>query len=48
MNLDITYCSKINCKNLKCERNQEHLNKILIGNHPISISENTDCKYWEE
>ena len=38
-NLDITYCSKKECTNLKCERNQRHLNPIIVGNHPISISD---------
>lgn len=48
INLDISYCSKTNCKNKKCERNQSNLNPILVGNHPISIMNFEKCEVWKD
>ena len=48
MNLDITFCSKIDCKNLKCERNQEKLNELDYKVNHIWVGEMKDCEYWEE
>lgn len=45
---DITFCSKKECKNLKCERNQNNYNFMEAGNHPISIGEFRKCEYWNE
>ena len=39
---DITFCSNIKCKNLKCDRNQKNYNFVLAGNHPISIGVHGD------
>lgn len=45
---DITFCSKRNCNNLKCERNQKNIpieayliRHIWQGNFP-------ECKHWKE
>ena len=51
MNLDITFCSKLNCNNKKCKRNQIELIGALdvpkeILN--ISISDFKDCEFWKE
>ena len=46
--LDITYCSKINCKNKKCERNQSNLDIEKVGNHPISIMNFEKCEVWKD
>lgn len=43
---DITFCSNIKCKNLKCDRNQKNYNFGLAGNHPISIGNFPKCEYW--
>lgn len=45
---DKTFCSKTDCKNLKCDRNQNNYNFALAGNRPISISNFIKCEYWEE
>lgn len=48
MNLDRTFCSNKKCKNKKCDRNQNNydLSILNIGNHPISIANFNECKYW--
>lgn len=46
-NFDITFCSKIDCKNIKCERHQKTINYTYLGNHPISIAEFKKCEFWE-
>ena len=43
----ITFCSKKECKNLECERNQKNYNFMKAGNRPISITEFKRCEYWE-
>lgn len=48
MNLDITFCSKIDCKNVKCERHQKAINYIYLENHPISIADFKKCEFWED
>lgn len=45
---DITFCSKKECKNLKCERNQNNYNFMMAENRPISIGEFKKCEYWNE
>lgn len=49
MNLDITYCNKIDCKNLKCERNQNKLQDLYNKKECkyISIGNFPRCEYWE-
>ena len=44
MNYDITFCSKKNCPNKECKRNQ---NNIEDEERLISIAEFKDCEYWE-
>ena len=45
---DITFCSKKNCKHLKCERNQNIYDFVKAGNHPISIANFSKCEHWKE
>lgn len=50
-NLDITFCSKTNCKNKECKRNQNHLwgiVELVRLYHPISIADFKKCDFWEE
>lgn len=47
MNYDITFCSKKNCNNLKCVRNQKNLpnaEKVYL----FWMNAFKECKYWEE
>ena len=51
MNLDITFCSKINCEK-NCERNQNNIMKLCKNgeielNHPISMANFKECEFWE-
>jgi len=48
MNLDITFCSNKNCKNMKCDRNQKHLKELDYKVNHIWCGNFTDCEYWEE
>lgn len=50
MNLDMTFCSKLTCKNIKCERHQKPLKDIPeeYQYHPISIANFKKCEHWEE
>ena len=47
-NLDITFCSKRNCTNKECLRNQNNYDLSNIGNKPISISLFEECDHWKE
>lgn len=48
MNLDITFCSKINCKNKECLRNINNYNWAEIDKQHISISLFEECEHWKE
>lgn len=50
MNLDITFCSNLNCKNMECERNQKKYDWSIITlvKPAISISNFSNCEFWEE
>jgi hypothetical protein len=45
---DISFCSKKECKNRECLRNQKNYNFKMAGNHPISISNFSKCEHWKE
>lgn len=45
MTTDKAFCSNINCKNMDCERNQEHVHDYNIY---IWISDFPDCKEVQE
>jgi len=48
MNLDITFCSRLNCKNKECIRNQWQLIELADETHPISMANFENCEFWEE
>ena len=48
MNYDITFCSKKNCKNLKCERNQKNISDIEYNTRHIWVGDFKECEYWED
>ena len=48
MNYDITFCSKKNCKNSKCERNQKNIPELEDEAMHIWVSDFKKCDYWEE
>ena len=48
INRDITYCSKTNCENDKCDRNQRNIYKESDKHKNIWIGEFTDCEHWKE
>ena len=45
MNYDITFCSKLDCNNLECKRNQSNIEEEIKY---IWQGDFKDCKYWEE
>ena len=45
MNYDITFCSKKNCPNKECKRNQINTEGRT---QPIWIGNYEKCEYWEE
>ena len=47
MNLDITFCSKTNCKNEECKRNQYNINAIMKDLRFICMANFEDCEFWE-
>jgi len=47
MDYDITFCSKKDCKNLKCKRNQKSL-PDLEKNYLFWISDFKECENWED
>ena len=48
MNYDITFCSKKNCKNLKCKRNQKNIPETEYIARHICIGNFEKCECWEE
>jgi hypothetical protein len=48
MNYDITFCTKSDCKNLKCGRNQKNIPEIEYKAREIWIGNFKECKYWED
>ena len=48
MNYDITFCSKTDCKNKECRRNQNNYQFSHMGNVYISIAEFKECEHWKE
>lgn len=48
MNFDITFCSKINCPNKECERNQENLKELDYKLNQIWQGNFERCEYWKE
>lgn len=50
MNLDITFCSKLDCENFNCKRHQGHVlgyDTKYIKKY-ISIANFENCEFWEE
>ena len=45
MNEDITFCSKTDCKNTKCERNQNNIQQHWLDH---SYAMFTDCEYFTD
>ena len=48
MNYDITFCSKKNCKNINCERNQNHIPEIEYKAREIWVGDFKESKNWKE
>lgn len=49
MNYDITFCSKKDCSNKECERNQSNVDKVeVMIRQGISISNFEKCECWKE
>lgn len=48
MNYDITFCSKKNCKKLKCERNQKNIPEIEYRVRHIWVGDFKECRNWED
>ena len=47
MNYDITFCSKKDCNNLECKRNQRNLPEI-DNLRIIWQSDFVECEHWKE
>lgn len=49
MNLDITFCSNLKCKNIQCDRNQNNYDMYRVFNDKpfISIANFEKCEFWE-
>lgn len=45
MSEDITFCSKPDCKNTECERNQSNIKQYWLD-HSYAVF--TDCEYFKE
>lgn len=43
---DITYCTKLFCKNTECERHFDNIAEVEYGSR-ISFAEFTECEFWE-
>ena len=43
---DITYCTKLFCKNTKCERHFDNIAEAEYGSR-ISFAEFAECEFWE-
>lgn len=48
MNFDITFCSKNNCPNRECERNQVNLNELDYKINHIWVGNFIDCEHWKK
>lgn len=48
MNYDITFCSKKDCKKLKCERNQKNIPDLEYKTREIWVSDFIKCECWED
>jgi len=42
---DITFCSKSDCRNIKCERNPNNIKQYWLDH---SYAMFTDCEYFKE
>ena len=47
-NFDKTFCSKENCNNEQCLRNQNNYDFSNLGNRGISIAHFEECEHWKE
>lgn len=45
MSYDITFGTKVDCKNKQCDR---HPKRLRFWNYPVSIANFEKCKYWKE
>ncbi len=45
MSEDITFCSKSDCKNIKCERNPKNIRQYWLDH---SYAMFTECEYFSE
>lgn len=48
MMYDITFCTKIDCRNHKCERNQCNIPETEYKVREIWVGDNPKCEYWKE
>ena len=48
MNYDITFCSKTDCKNEKCHRNQVNKPELEHFIRGIWQSDFIECEHWKE
>ena len=48
MNYDITFCSKMDCKNLECKRNQQNIPKAEYMIRHIWQGNFEECEHWKE
>lgn len=48
MNYDITFCSKLDCKNLECKRNQRLIPQIKWVQRDIWVGNFEECEHWKE
>ncbi len=48
MDYDITFCSKKDCSNKECERNQQNIPKIKYLTRHIWQGNFEKCEYWED
>ena len=48
MNLDITFCAKRNCKNMKCDRNQKiyNWNEVFKIKPVVSVGIFEECEFF--
>lgn len=45
MNYDITFCSKLDCNNLECKRNQKNISEDVVYIWQGNFEE---CEHWKE
>lgn len=48
MSFDITFCSKRDCKNKDCERNQARLKELDYKINQIWQGNFEKCEYWKD